>query len=428
MTAPLQQRFHLPRRWLVIGAVAAVVVRTAVVLALAWPDRPLSGDEPHYDGLAHSLLEGKGLTYRGQPLSYRAPGYPFVLAGLYRALGDDRRTIVAVQALFDAGTAGLTAAVAAWTFGSTLAGALSFLLVLLWPSFVQSSLSLYAEPLFTLGVAAIVAGFARFQRAPSWRWALATGVLAGLVTLVRPTALSLVAGLGLGWMLLRVRHEWRQFPKLAAMGLAAGLTAAPSALYNASHYGVMSPGAVHGGEQFLIGALLETKGRWEHEKWYRIRAEIREREERRLGHELTPGELQEAYFEAGLQIWRDHPLESVEITMRRVWRLVFLPLGRDQALVRWTYFLVLLALYALAWPAAAAGFRAGDPARSYLAVMTVAFLWSAALLCVMYTISRYLEPVRPMIMILACGTVAGFLERRGIAVEPLRARAPSEAR
>ena len=88
-------------------------------------------------------------------------------------------------------------------------------------------MSLYAESLFTLGMTAVVFGFARFQRSPSWTWAIVTGLVAGVVTLVRPTALSLLAGLGLGWLILRARRELRQFPKLVAMGLVAALAAAP---------------------------------------------------------------------------------------------------------------------------------------------------------------------------------------------------------
>jgi 4-amino-4-deoxy-L-arabinose transferase-like glycosyltransferase len=416
-------RLTISRKWLVIGAVVVALARTAAIGVLSSPTAPLVGDEPHYDALARSLLAGQGLTYHGQPLPYRAPGYPVVLAGIYSTLGDDRRTVAVVQGLLDAGTAILTAAVAAWMFRSTLAGALAFLLVMAWPSFVQTSLSLYAESLFTVGAAAIVAGFARFHRAPTWRWAIATGVLAGVVTLVRPTALSLVAGLGLGWVIVRIRREWRQFPKLVAMGLAAGLTAAPSALYNQQHYGVLSPGAIHGGEQFLLGALLETKGRWEHEKWYPIREAVTEAEARRLGHTLTPGEQQDAYFKAGLEIWRQHPLESIEIAVRRVWRLVLIPLGgTDLPLVRVGFFSVLVALYALAWPPAIAGFHTDDPGRSFAAVMTVALLWSVVTLSVMFTLSRYFEPIRPMVMILACGTVAAWLERRGVTAMPLAGR------
>jgi 4-amino-4-deoxy-L-arabinose transferase-like glycosyltransferase len=350
-------------------------------------------------------------------LPERAPGYPVVLAGIYKTLGTDRRTVAIVQGLFDAGTALLTAAVASSVFASPLAGALAFLMVMLWPSFVQTSMSLYAESLFTLGLAAIVYGFARFQRAPSWGWAIVTGAVAGIVTLVRPTALSLVAGLGLGWMILRVRREFRQFPKLVVMGLVAAAAAAPSAIYNQRHYGVMTPGAIHGGEQFCLGALLETKGRWQHEIWWPIRKQIIADEAKRLGREPTVGEEQEAFFQHGLNAWKTHPWESAWITVMRVWRLIFLPVvGPDLGLVRIGFFLVLVALYALAWPAAIGGFRSSDPARAYAGTITVGLLWTIVLLAGMYTISRYLEPERPMIMVLGAGTMAGFLDRRGIRI------------
>jgi 4-amino-4-deoxy-L-arabinose transferase-like glycosyltransferase len=394
-----------------------VLVRTALIGLLTSNSAPLTGDEPHYDGLARSLVAGQGLTYHGRVLPERAPGYPVVLAGIYKTLGTDRRTVAIVQGLFDAGTAWLTAAVASWVFASPLAGALAFLIVMLWPSFVQTSMSLYAESLFTLGLAAIVYGFARFQRAPSWGWAIVTGAIAGVVTLVRPTALSLVAGLGLGWMILRARHEFRQFPKLVAMGLVAAAAAAPSAIYNQRHYGVMTPGAIHGGEQFCLGALLETKGRWQHEVWWPIRRQIIADEAKRLGREPTVGEEQEAFFRHGLEAWKTHPLESVWITVLRVWRLVLLPVvGPDLPFVRIGFFVTLVALYVLAWPAAIAGFRTSDPARAYAGTITVGLLWTIVLLAGMYTISRYLEPERPMIIVLASGTLASFLDRRGVRV------------
>jgi len=129
------------------------------------------------------------------------------------------------------------------------------------------------------------------------------------------------------------------------------------------------------------------------------------------------GEEQDAFFRHGLEAWKTHPLESVWITVLRVWRLLFLPVvGPDLHLVRVGFFLVLLALYALAWPAAIGGFRTSDPARAYAGTITVGLLWTIVLLAAMYTISRYLEPERPMIMVLASGTLASFLERRGIRI------------
>ena len=394
-----------------------VLARTALIGFLTANNSPLHGDEPHYDGLARSLLAGQGLTYHGRVLPERAVGYPVVLAGIYRTIGDDRRTVAIVQGLFDTGTALLTAAVASLVFASPLAGAVAFLMVMVWPSFVQTSMSLYAESLFTLGMTAVVFGFARFQRSPSWTWAIVTGLVAGVVTLVRPTALSLLAGLGLGWLILRARRELRQFPKLVAMGLVAALAAAPSAIYNERHYGVMTPGAIHGGEQFCIGALLETKGRWQHEIWWPIRKQIIADEAQRLGRSPTVGEQQEAFFRHGLETWKTHPLESVWITVLRVWRLVLLPvIGPDLPFVRIGFFLALVALYVLAWPAAVSGFRTSDPARAYAGTITVGLLWTIVLLATMYTISRYLEPERPMVMVLASGTVASFLARRGIRI------------
>ena len=58
----------------------------------------------------------------------------------------------------------------------------------------------------------------------------------------------------------------------------------------------MTPGAIHGGEQFCIGALLETKGRWQHEIWWPIRKQIIADEAQRLGRSPTVGEQRGSFL------------------------------------------------------------------------------------------------------------------------------------
>src|SRR5690349_1396199 len=123
----VDRRSPLTRRawsWMV----ALVLVRALALVASVSDHRPLTGDEPIYDGVARSLLAGRGFTHHGAPWVMKPPGWVIVLAGIRAVAGDHVRAGVLVQGLFDAGTILLGALLARRLFRSSRAGWIAFAL------------------------------------------------------------------------------------------------------------------------------------------------------------------------------------------------------------------------------------------------------------------------------------------------------------
>jgi 4-amino-4-deoxy-L-arabinose transferase-like glycosyltransferase len=397
-----------PRSWWLVAA-ALLLLRTLLLVASVSPQQPLSGDEPIYDEIARHVLAGDGYYYRDGPWVWKPPGWPVTLAGIYAALGDGRRTVVACQGLFDAGTALLAAWVAARIAGRRSAGALAFLFIVLWPPFWRESRILQTEPLFTLSVAATLAATYRFVRARTWSAAFLAGVCGGLSAMVRPNGLVPLGGLLLGWLVLRRASAWPHARKLAAVVLGTALVLAPWTIRNAVVFHAFIPVSTGGGELFYMGSTPETDGRWIPSVWWRLSGEVLGREERRLGRQVTPVERDRAFLRAGIENWKRDPAGSLLISAKRVARLCFLPVTRpERPWLRYAFLGVLVLLYVPALAEGLRGLRDPDEAGSFAGVMLLALAVSVLASSVFYTNSRYFEPLRPLVLIL----VAGWLSRR----------------
>jgi 4-amino-4-deoxy-L-arabinose transferase-like glycosyltransferase len=395
------------------AAAVLLVARTVGLVASVSSRAPLTGDEPIYDRVARHLLAGLGYSNSDVPWVWKPPGWPITLAGIYATFGDARRTVVLFQGLFDCGTALLTGWIASRVFASRRAGWIAFVLAALWPPFFRESRFMQTEPLFTVCVTLMVAAFVRFAESPSAARALRAGLAAGLASLVRPNGLAPLVGLLAGWILHRRRDLVRDVPRLAVLALGIALMLTPWTLRNARAFHAFIPVSTGAGELFYMGSTFETDGRWDNTQWAGLRGRVLETEERRLGHALDAVEVDRALLRAGLEMWRTDPGRSAEIAAKRLWRLWFLPVvSGSQSVVRIAFFAVLLALYALALPAGLAGLRAPATPRALAGVMLVALVVNGFALTVFLTNSRFIEPVRPLVFVLAAGTVAGWIERR----------------
>jgi len=394
-------------------AAALLLLRTAMLVLSCSPGTLRVGDEPFYDQLARSLLAGDGYARHGAPTVYRPPGWPLTLAAIYRVAGDDRRVVVAVQGLFDAGTILLCGWLAGRLFASRTAGAVGFLLALVWPPFFRESRYLQTEPMFTFLATAVLVAFARFAERPRPRLAFGVGVVAGLGALVRPTGVLVLQSLVLGW-LIQTRHRLRaQVAPLAAMLLGLGLVLAPWTLRNWEAFHVFIPLSIGAGEQFYTGVALETEGRWDLDRWATIRGDALDRERHRVGHPLDAIEQDRALMRAGIEVWKTAPWPSTVISIKRFWRLCFLPLsGDDRPWLRVGFLLVLAALYGVALPSGARGLRDPTGPLGFAGVLLIATLAFSLASSFFYTNSRYFESVRPMLLVLAAGPIAGWIDAR----------------
>jgi 4-amino-4-deoxy-L-arabinose transferase-like glycosyltransferase len=407
-------------------ALLLVALRTALLVASVPSGRALAGDEPVYDELARNVLAGNGYTWHGEPYLFKPPGWPLTLAAIYVTLGHDPRMGVMVQGLFD-GASALLAALLAWNiFRSRLAAVLAFLFMLGWPSFLRESRFLQTEPLFTLAVLTMLWTFQRLVRSPGWRSAAVVGVAAGLAALVRPTAPVLLAGLVLGWIVVERGRVRRHLPKLVVTAAAYLLVVSPWIARNARVFHHFIPVASGGGEFFYMGAVLETDGRWDNRRWGVIREGVLAPAEAKLGRRLDPVEADRVFLAAGLDVWRHHPWRSVQISLKRFGRLVLVAMGDGHEGLRWAFLVTLLGLYALALPAALAGLELRDSPMGYAGVIAVAIAFTAVVSAALYTNSRYFEPLRPIVLVLAAGTVASALAARSW--RPSFAQPPAAAR
>jgi hypothetical protein len=215
-----------------------------------------------------------------------------------------------------------------------------------------------------------------------------------------------VAGLVLGWLVQRSRSVKLDMPRLAALALGTALVLTPWTIRNARIFHAFIPASTGGGEFMYMGSMPETGGRWDHARWGLLRTRVVDAEEQRVGHPLDVKETDAALMRAALANWKTNFTGSAWIALKRVWRLCFLPVvSEDRPLLRGAFFVALLVLYALAIPVGIAGLRSGQGPRALAGALFVAVAVNVAAMSVFYTNSRYFEPTRPLLLILASGAL-----------------------
>jgi 4-amino-4-deoxy-L-arabinose transferase-like glycosyltransferase len=233
-------------------ALLALGLVPRLILALIFLHAPIGLDDMHqYDMLGRSLASGQGYRWYGRadvallrpyleryygltiptdqvPLeglqtTFRAPGYPFFLAGLYLVFGLEQRLEAArlIQAILGAALAPLTALLALSLGLSPRAARLAGVMLALYPILWLYPIGLASEntflPLVVLGLLATLAA-ARTLR--PWA-AVGAGLALGAATLTRG-ALALFLPISAIWL-------WRTSPR-SGLRLAALLTVAASAV------------------------------------------------------------------------------------------------------------------------------------------------------------------------------------------------------
>jgi hypothetical protein len=191
--------------------------------------------------------------------------------------------------------------------------------------------------------------------------------------------------------------------------LGLGLVLAPWTIRNARVFHAFIPTSVGMGELFFHGTLLATDGRWEHRTSIDEARRVVDEEVRRRGRALTAVEQDRALLRAGLETVRSHPVESAVIAVKRLWRLVFLPLSPGRLPLRLAFFVALCGLYALAIAAGLAAASARDASGAFPAALLVCLTFVIVVTAMFYTNSRYAEPFRTIPIILASGALGGRL-------------------
>lgn len=227
---------------LVVALIARLAFVATVPRVIEWPD----GQE--YDQVARSLVEHG--SYGLQTL--RPPGYPTVIAAVYRVFGENLVALRVVEAVLGTITVGLLGLIGSSLFGRS-AGLTTAILTALHPVLAFMPSTQYTENTLALVITlALGAAFAAV-RSGRLRWWAATGALIGAATLVRPNVIVLFPGLALGlaWMLIRDRRKW--FVPLAVSSAVLVLTLAPWIVRNHQVHGRWFFIATGGGRAIWMG-------------------------------------------------------------------------------------------------------------------------------------------------------------------------------
>src|SRR3990170_4027795 len=189
MIARLRHRLGGGLAW---GAAVLALGLTARALWAAYAEAdPLEGrfdDSVFYHYAGASLAEGRGYVHflTREATALFPPGYPFFLAGLYRAFGADPAVAEGANVVLGALSGVLAFALATALFGRR-AGLTAGLALALFPSQVLFVPALMSEVLFTflLLSALLLAVAASRARRRSLPLAAAVGAVAGAAALVR---------------------------------------------------------------------------------------------------------------------------------------------------------------------------------------------------------------------------------------------------
>ncbi len=221
---------RVPRAVWVILAVALAV--RVVTVALSW-HTPLNLDPEDFSRTAASIAHGHGYPQSnrapgGGPTAFRPPGYPIILSGVYAIAGHAvpgvGRLAGAVLGTLSVALIGL---IALRLWGRRV-GILALGIAALAPPLVILSTALISEALFVPIVLAAVASALEGRRTRRrYRWAVVTGVLAGVAALTRTNGLLLLLPFALAFAPTHARRRPARWAPAAVVVLAACVTIAP---------------------------------------------------------------------------------------------------------------------------------------------------------------------------------------------------------
>jgi len=252
----------MPTKIVIALLVIAALLRVGFVVAT--PSYTPLHDDRDYDRLGCAIATGgsyprlptKRPTARsceipGQqsskvPVTYRPPGFPYLLAGSYfvsRPFTNDRVTVARILLAFvGVLLVWLAGLVAAEVWGRRV-GLIALGLAAVCPPLIIVGGSLLSEPMFaSLALAAVLMMLKHRQTGKSVSWALvATSVFAGLAWLTRSNGMLLIAVLAIAAIGPSPRLRWRALAPALLVAAVSLLVIAPWTIRNAVVTGELIP-------------------------------------------------------------------------------------------------------------------------------------------------------------------------------------------
>jgi 4-amino-4-deoxy-L-arabinose transferase-like glycosyltransferase len=229
-----QTEERLGRSRVVLAIVLAVsfLLRLGYVLYVKMPRVVL--DAIQWDLSARRLLTQGYYAYSQGPIAahsnaFMMPGYPLMLAGIYRIVGLGPTRLMWVrlaQVVLSTLTVLLIYLIAARLTESRKAGLLAGALAAIYPPFILANGLILSEVLNTaVFVLAIWLVFVAAERR-SWWWFALVGIAMGLAVLVRPVSAPLIVAVPV-YLAFKKGYDWRRIAwssALVALGFVLVLT------------------------------------------------------------------------------------------------------------------------------------------------------------------------------------------------------------
>ena len=387
----------------VLAVGLGLTVRLAFSLGY-WVERPLTVDQTEYLMLAENFVDGKGLGYGdGESRLVRSPGYPIFLAGILSVW----RSIDAIkiaQSILGALSVLIVAALA-YRLADARSAMVAAFVTALYPPLIWTSAYVLSETLYT--VLTLAAAYVLWKNldwvqrskvggaATSTRF-LAAGAFAGLAVLTRPEILLFV---GLIALMLLTGRRW-----IAAMAMLAGtaIVVAPWTAHNYIEYEEVILVSSRGGPNFWLGNSELAPGDGGAGATPELRrgydAIIRE------NADLSPSDLERAFYGHALTWMRDHPLDWLVLIAKKFFYF-WVPVGPSYSSHSSLYWIGHAASYLSLLPFAIVGFWRVVRRPSQPVVLWA--LAGATLLTslIFFPLPRYRIPVFDPVMIVCASTL-----------------------
>jgi 4-amino-4-deoxy-L-arabinose transferase-like glycosyltransferase len=173
-------------------AIFAVSLTIHLAVALCSSGGIVQDDAISYRDLGRNLAHGNGLVFEpgGRPATWRAPGYPLLLGGVFRLTGDSECAARIANAFLWLGTA-ICAAAIAYRLLEPSAALLACALVAFYPEFLGLTGLLWSESLSIFLFVATLSSLVFLGSNRRWSIAIFAGILCGCCILTRSSFIVL---------------------------------------------------------------------------------------------------------------------------------------------------------------------------------------------------------------------------------------------
>ena len=281
-------------------------------------DKPIM-DEHYHDAWAQAIVAGE--SFSDGPY-FRAPLYPYLLAGIYRLAGHDYFTPRLVQSVLGALSCGLLFLVGRLAFTRAVGALAGFAAAGYWVLIYFDNELLIPSLVVFLDLLLLWLLFAHAQK-PSWALVGLAGLTLGLSAIARPNILLFAPPVAV-WVFCRSWPHWRR--GLAHTVILTATTLVPILPVTIRNYAVghdLVLIASQAGVNFYIGNNPQSDGLqavvpgtpadW----WGGYYAAIEQAEAAR-GRNLKPSEVSRYYFERAGQFMRTQPAQAASLLLAKL--------------------------------------------------------------------------------------------------------------